>query len=439
MFSDYTGPNPEDGDSSAGEDLYPTSISPTTASFRSAAMSRRIGSADSVSFAGSSSRPLSSERRRSSVRGRRRYSVSSPTRSRAVSQGDANEGIGLGLATPTRSDNLPAGPNGLCLSGATPRRQSDADEVLALDGTRADSARTPSSSALPPHMQQASYLQQAERRPSIASIQNAMQGSGGVGSQPVTLSEQTSVAVNDGRTPLSTRRSSPSISFATPPASPPRSRGGSGFAAHPISRVGSSTYPPAKPGLVSTELNDGSPSSSTVSKLASEANAPTAPSAEGSRALPQVLIVQHLERARPSVQEELLAVLRDRRVTVSLQVDGAESQVTGPSRGDGPRSTDPQSRASVADSPAEAAATGVGESIDSPQYRTSARRAERTHRVGLALETRQAETWNLPDGFLCVAIVCEPEERGSRRQPGRDRVSRYLVSRFTQPLLQRTT
>lgn len=112
--------------------------------------------------------------------------------------------------------------------------------------------------------------------------------------------------------------------------------------------------------------------------------------------LPQVLILEHLDRTRPSVQKQILDLLRERHVTVERR----------------------QSRVSIAPQSPPA--------VDGASVRT--RRTEMLLASAAAAESDDIDgSWILPNGFICVAIVCETDEEHDGAWGG---VSRHLVSRF---------
>ncbi|GAA5982805.1 hypothetical protein JCM10908_006796 [Rhodotorula pacifica] len=470
----YTGPSVEDGDSSAGEDLYPTSASPTTTSFRAAAMSRRVGSADSGTAVGgnSSARPKAHDRRRSSVSGaaggRRRFSANATDR-------PSREGlIGLGLGGTTAMATNPSGSNSVptsrrpSLMPLRTRRRSTATSIST--SLAAPTAATgPATAPLPVHPLQASYLQQAERRPSIASIQSAMTDATLEGRRPSATSPRGSrlsteqfprdVAEkdlsNDRNGRPTSLTSSPSISFSVPPISPSRSRKQSN--ATTITGQ-SATYPPLKPSRSPSART--APTSPLANHDLSSPSSPTFSSSSdfavpepANRTLPQVLIIQHLEEAKPSVQDQLLAVLRDRRFTVrpnGLQA-GAAGSAASPTRsassmatptraGTGPRPrrmSTSNVRGPAAPSAASAFDVAEADRVPLPAPTTRAREAALESRFAKGVEAvemsqmgARSETTILPETFLCVAIVCDGDEERTDSQEWSG-VSRHLLDRFT--------
>ena len=147
---------------------------------------------------------------------------------------------------------------------------------------------------------------------------------------------------------------------------------------------------------------------STVSAFPANLHSPTSPtapslsshrqSAEFARApppirtLPQVIILERLERTRPSVQQGLLDILRERRLSLGLGRSAARRP---------PPNLD-----------------------DTSSMRT--RRTERT--VGTTVEGWEG-SYNLPEGCLCIAIVCEKESEAEDGAWGG--VSRHLIDRFS--------
>ncbi|BGP52092.1 hypothetical protein JCM10450v2_008063 [Rhodotorula kratochvilovae] len=367
-FSDLTGPSPDDGESSAGEDLYPSSPYPKSASMgRRSTLSPRVNTSPSP------------ERRRM---GARRHTLGA--RDLARSLGQAEEMIGLGV------NGLPA-PNKVQPPPAPPGRQARPAPSRSRESSASFASRSPIA------QQHASYLQQADRRPSIASIQSGFSAASGSTALPPTptASRFLSPSPSSPRiTPQAQYSASPLAS--SPPASPPSPsrpppRTASARTASPSPRrLPSSTYPPVSR----------SPPSVLLPPPHSSANA-------AARVLPQVLILEHLERARPSAQHALLGTLRDRRVVLSpSNAHGAASAGTSVLL--------PRRRAG-----------GAADDASSMRTRRTARTAEDEGTV-IAAPGAWEGTWNLPEGFVCVAVVWEEEEDGGRGDGGWGGVSRHL-------------
>ncbi|BGP43864.1 hypothetical protein JCM10449v2_007921 [Rhodotorula kratochvilovae] len=370
-FSDLTGPSPDDGESSAGEDLYPSSPYPKSASMgRRSTLSPRVNTSPSP------------ERRRM---GARRHTLGA--RDLARSLGQAEEMIGLGV------NGLPA-PNKVQPPPAPPGRQARPAPSRSRESSASFASRSPIA------QQHASYLQQADRRPSIASIQSGFSAASGSTALPPTptASRFLSPSPSSPRiTPQAQYSASPLAS--SPPASPPSPsrpppRTASARTASPSPRrLPSSTYPPvSRP-----------PPSVLLPPPHTSANA-------AARVLPQVLILEHLERARPSAQHALLGTLRDRRVVLSpSNAHGAASAGTSVLL--------PRRRAG-----------GAANDASSMRTRRTARTAEDEGTV-IAAPGAWEGTWNLPEGFVCVAVVWE-EEDGGEGDGGWGGVSRHLLDRF---------
>lgn len=330
------------------------------------------------------------ERERRRAPGARRHTVGAR---------DAS-GVGLGLGVGYSGGGELAAPR-----PASPR--------LARDGSGYFGPRSSSGGGGPAALaqQHASYLEQADRRPSIASIQS--RASTATGASPVA---QSGATLGAGTTsPLRAQHGpSPSplaaSSLATPssssrPSSPSRP-------STPTSRPSparprpSSTYPPpSRP--ASAALGPLPPSSSTIAGAAAAA-------AQPHRAFPQVLILEHLERARPSAQQALLGVLRDRRVVLGggggagaaagpgLRGPAAQRRALGDEGGSAFR---PGRRAARGGAAAGGAGAAAGEGEDGGAAQGDG-------------------TWNVPEAFLCIAIVWDEGATGQGAWGG---VSRHLV------------
>ncbi|GAA5853816.1 hypothetical protein JCM9279_001675 [Rhodotorula babjevae] len=411
-FSDLTGPAPDDGESSAGEDLYPSASASATASrwglglgggsggagagvgSKSASLGRRSALGARGGALGGSPSP---DRQRRRAPGARRHTVGAREAS----------GVGLGLGVGNGAGGEYGAPR-----PASPRLVRDGSGYFGPRGAGAAGGGGAAASLAHQH---ASYLEQADRRPSIASI--ASRASTATAASPVAPSG----ATPGGAGPASPLRAqhgptSPSplaaSSLATPSSSSrPSSPSRPGTPTSPTSRPSparprpSSTYPP--PSRPTTAAPAPGPLTLSPSFTATAAAHPP-------RALPQVLILEHLERARPSAQQALLGVLRDRRVQLGA---GA-----GAAAGPGPRGAATRGRA-------QAQGGEEGGSAFRP-----GRRAARGVVVGAGEGEEGAAgqwdgTWNVPEGFVCVAIVWD-EEGGAGRE-GWGGVSRHLLDRFT--------
>ncbi|KAM0789829.1 hypothetical protein ACM66B_006677 [Microbotryomycetes sp. NB124-2] len=116
-----------------------------------------------------------------------------------------------------------------------------------------------------------------------------------------------------------------------------------------------------------------------------------------SKTLPQVLILERLDKAKPNVQQSLLNILRERRIIIS---------------GSGSSGTSAQAPRRPSYTPT------LDEGVSVRMRRSS-------------ISTAQADQWqgsySLPPGFLCVAIVCARDTDGGRW----GNTSDYLLDRFT--------
>ncbi|GAA5997559.1 uncharacterized protein JCM10292_000932 [Rhodotorula paludigena] len=352
----YTGPSPEDGDSSAGEDMYPASprlLSPT----------RRTTLSPRVSHSPDGKR-LSTTRR---------HTLNARDLAQSLGKAEEMVGLGVGGSSAPRVSSLPAKPP------RSPRsRESSGSGYFA------------SSSPRSPGLPHAAHLQPADRRPSIASIQSGFSGSSpALPPSPTQTRFLTPPTAGPGAQPFhhtvsplaaSPSTLSPSDSLPARPSSPRRA-----------TPQPSSTYPP-------------------TSRPPPPVAFPSTSAAAPERTLPRVVVLEHLERARPSVQNALLGVLRDQRVTIAPAHSSAQYASAGTSL------------------LAPGKKGGEGKVDDGSSFRT--RRTNYTARTGE--QSAESEgTWNLPDGFLCVAVVWEEDEGGKEGEGGWGGLSRHLLDRFT--------
>lgn len=118
--------------------------------------------------------------------------------------------------------------------------------------------------------------------------------------------------------------------------------------------------------------------------------------------LPQILILKHLERARPSVQSTFLSILREHRIRVDEQ-ESAKSKSKGTSNAQFDRARSRQQD------------VGLGIGMEEGWH-------------GGDRELPQG-VYNLPRGFVVIAVTCV--HRNASYAPGLepwDGISRYLVS-----------
>ncbi|GAA5873006.1 hypothetical protein JCM1840_007293 [Sporobolomyces johnsonii] len=360
----YTGPSADDGDSSAGEDLYPTSP-------LSASMDRRKTASPRV--------PSPDQKRPSA----RRHTLGARDLFKNTDTGGL---VGLGLDSNGERRTPPHS-----LSKSALRLSASRGSII---GPNSSSFFTPPRSPL-----QQSYLTQSERRPSIASLQSQLSNS--------TISPPTPTLPRLPRSPTSdaipSTTGSPHAHFHVHIASPLASPSLSPPAAHRTNRERSpsprktlrppSTYPP-------------------VSRSSTAASRSTIPLVVLEKNLPQLLILENLERVRPTVQQTLLSTLRNRTITF------------GPSAAH----SSPRTSVMAARRPLGG---GWGDDASSMMTRRTTMTAA-SERTRLEAEGWEG-SWNLPKGFVCVAIVWDeaPQEVGWEHDGGWGEVSRHLMDRFT--------
>ncbi|GAA6041430.1 hypothetical protein JCM8097_005247 [Rhodosporidiobolus ruineniae] len=366
-------------ESSAGEDLYPTSTTPRRSLDRRATLSPKL-------------RTDSPDRRKS---GGRRHTLGAKDllRPSEASQSQTSSLVGLGLGGSSKSSAGAGATPPRLIRPSSPRSPTAGSGFFAAQQQQ----RSPS---MPSSVQHSSAYNQSERRPSIASVQSAFSTNTVSTATPPTPtpsrflapSSQHSSALNVPHvaSPLVT---SPSFTVTpTRSSSPSTASRLSTATAKPHPSV---TYPPiTRPSSAATGSS-------------------TANTTTGGRSLPQVLILEHLERARPSVQQTLMGVLRDRRVSVA------------PSSNHGGNSAGTSLLAR------RAPAAGGGAADDA---------SLRTRRTTFTVQTREEAfgaggeggSWNLPEGFLCVAVlVDEEEEEREDSDGGWGGVCRYLLDHFS--------
>ncbi|GAA5884044.1 hypothetical protein JCM6882_002114 [Rhodosporidiobolus microsporus] len=366
----YTGPSPEAGDSSAGEDLYPTPLSSS------------LGRRNTLSPKLRSDSP---DRRRA---GGRRHTLGARDLLRPSEQRQESL-VGLGLGGGSASGK------GDSSSRLTPPRATRPTPPRSSSGSGYFNPQGRS-----PLHQQTSYISQSERRPSIASIQSTFSAS--------TATPPTPTANRFLRSPgLSGPPSPPSLTaphVASPLASP-------SFVISPAPRTprASSPTPSRAPTHASRTTLQGAATYPPITRpMASSAR-----SNSSERSLPQVLILEHLERARPSAQQTLLSILRDERIVIAPSSggnhSGGTSLLTGPPR----------------------RGTPAGGADDASSMRT--------RRTTWTVQTREEPgggswegSWNLPEGFVCVGVVWDEDRSGREEHDGGwGGLSRHLLDRFT--------
>ncbi|KAM0750911.1 hypothetical protein T439DRAFT_325961 [Meredithblackwellia eburnea MCA 4105] len=335
-------------DSSAGEDMYPKRPSP--------------------------------ERRRSSAR---RFTLTS--------------------ATKPRSDTITSGGSGSKTPPLIPvvREANAATKSPTLDMRRGSSTST---SRPTPTIRTGPFASPQDRRSSFANITPTLQTN--LARSPRSVSPSASPSI-----PVVLRSPAPSSSppsiFSDPfttvapsptllqPSSPPT-------LSPPMIRSPS----PTKQGLGMGRLASRRASHEVLRRATAAGGTPSAP-----KVLPQVLILERLERSRPSVQQALLDVLRERRV--SLQSNAGRRQP-------------PVSPVSPT-----VALPGVPPGTDD----AASMRTRRTGEILSSMTGNEEErswdgVYNVPKGFFVIAIVCEDGEEAGNDGAWAG-VSRHLFDRFS--------
>ncbi|ORY44654.1 hypothetical protein BCR35DRAFT_311142 [Leucosporidium creatinivorum] len=276
-------------------------------------------------------RPPSPERRRS---GTRRHTVN------ALGPGKKSEAglVGLGLGG---SRTPPLGVSRELGVRKTPEALRTIPSAPRSPTPRGGPTSPTAISLFTPHIPPSAPF---DRRPSIASVQSAL-------STPPIPTPQ---IVRSPPPPTSTSPTSPSF-LSQPPTSPTTP---SISSRRHSAEIGRSSAPPPV------------------------------------RSLPQVLILERLERTRPSVQQSLLDMLRERRISLSSNSSSVRRAV--PTVDDG-----------------------------------SSMRTRRTEMTIATTAEGWEGTYNLPTGFLCVAIVCGREAEEDEDDGAWGGVSRHLFDRFS--------
>ncbi|GAA5836299.1 hypothetical protein JCM11251_001457 [Rhodosporidiobolus azoricus] len=377
LHAPYSGRSSEAGDSSAGEDLYPTPLSSS------------LGRRNTLSPKLRSDSP---ERRRVSGR---RHTLGAKD---LLRPGAPDSLIGLGLGgTSTGSGNpgrmAPPRPGG----GSRP----PPPRTASGSGYFGPSSRSPLH-------QHTSYMSQAERRPSIASIQSTFSTS-----TPTPPTPTANRFLRSGPGPPSPL--APNATYVTSPLSAAPSP------SFVISPADLRTASPRASSPTPSRTRHTPQPSATYPPITRPTASSGSASGSSERTLPQVLILEHLERARPSAQQTLLAILRDERIVISSMAGGNGS--TGTSPPPGPRRGTP------------APAAG-GDGADDAS-------SMRTRRTAWTVQTREDSisaggvgnwegSWNLPEGFMCVAVVWDEDKSGSEGHDGGwGGVSRHLLDHFS--------
>ncbi|KDE07282.1 hypothetical protein MVLG_02502 [Microbotryum lychnidis-dioicae p1A1 Lamole] len=135
-----------------------------------------------------------------------------------------------------------------------------------------------------------------------------------------------------------------------------------------------------------------------------------------SRRLPQVVILERMDRTSPRTQQGILKTLRERRITLDRPVNTSSGLGLG---------RDPNSTGTPTSTTTTTTTTAMGSGSGAGTLNGFLRSRRASEEVQSGEHRKEDVDWVLPEGFLCIAIVLEEGNRGD--WGGLDR---YLLDQF---------